>query len=191
MTHEPNGAFDARHAQRKQWKVDPGLMRALSELLPPQEPRLRVVDIGAGAGHYVHALREMGHHAAGVDGTAGVETLSGGLVLQYDLTRRIHWRPPADWAMCIEVGEHIPAELSPQFLDNLARAATQGLIVSWATPGQRGRGHVHCQPPEWVVAQLERRGWRESRAATKLARDMAQGGWRRKLLVFEPTRTRT
>lgn len=176
-----NGAFDSRFAERKRWRVDDGLWAALRATLPAG---VRVVDCGASVGKYVAALRMAGFFAVGVDGTPGVAELSGGLVRYADLSRPIYWEDPADWAMTIEVGEHIPPEYAATFLDNVAAAARDGLIVSWAVPGQRGRNHVNCQTPEWVAARLAYRGWRVDVNRTARARELAGRGWDRKLLVL-------
>lgn len=176
-----NGAFEPEFAGRKRWRVDAGLWPALLATLPP---RVRVVDLGASVGRYVAALRAAGFFAVGLDGTPNVAELSGGLVSYADLSRPVRFEDPADWAMSIEVGEHIPAAYAATYLDNVAAAARAGLIVSWAVPGQRGRNHVHCQPPEWVAAQLAYRGWTVDVPATDRARELAGRGWNRKLLVL-------
>jgi hypothetical protein len=182
MTAEHNGAFSHTFTARKRWAVDPDLWRALLAVLPDETTR--IVDLGAGIGRYVQALAEQGHFAAGVDGTPGITSLSGGRVLEYDLTKLIRWNPPAQWALCIEVGEHIPPAHEDIFLDNLATAATAGLIVSWAPPGQRGRDHVNCQTPTWVRQRLATRGWELDAERTALAQQTAGGGWAKKLQVF-------
>ena len=40
--------------------------------------------------------------------------------------------------MSLEVGEHIPADYEAIFLDNLARHAKEGVLLSWARPNQGG-----------------------------------------------------
>lgn len=176
-----NGAFEGQFTARKRWRVDEGLWTALRATLPP---RVRVVDCGASVGKYVAALRMAGYFAVGVDATPNVGELSGGLVSYADLSRPLVWEDPADWAMSIEVGEHIPAEYAATYLDNVAAAARRGLIVSWAVPGQRGRDHINCREPDWVAAQLAYRGWPVDVPATTRARDLAGRGWNRKLLVL-------
>lgn len=182
MPSDTTGAFDAQFAQRKRWKLDADLWRAILAVLPdtPQ----RIVDMGAGIGTYVEALADQGHFAAGVDGIEGIAQLSGGRVLEFDLTEPITWNPPADWCLSVEVGEHIPEHLQHHYLDNVARAATRGLILSWAYPGQRGRGHINCRPESWVREQIELRGWTLDQQATELAKQTAGGGWARKLCIF-------
>ena len=178
----PPGAFTADVAGRKRWRTDPRLLTALLGTLPRGAT---VVDCGAGGGRYVAALREYQYRAVGVDGTLDVAMRSGGLVLWVDLSVPCRWDPPADWGICIEVGEHVPAERAGVFIDNVAAAATDGLIVSWAVPGQRGRNHVNCRPPDWVAAEFAARGWVVDTVMTPIARSLAGRGWHRKLLIFQ------
>jgi hypothetical protein len=66
----------------------------------------------------------------------------------------------ADWVVSFEVAEHIPPG-APEvaFLDNLARHARAGLLMSWAVPGQAGHHHVNCRPREYVLDALAARGF--------------------------------
>ena len=179
---EQTGPFSAAFAAKKKWKIDADLWQALMAVLPDQQTR--IVDIGAGLGHYVAALSEQGHLVAGIDGIPDVERLSEGRVRRWDLTKPVTWNPPAQWALFIEVGEHIPAQYERIVLDNVARAASQGLIVSWAYPGQRGRDHINCREESWVIRELAARDWPLDAAKTAQAKEAAGGGWRKKLCVF-------
>lgn len=190
------GAFDRAFAERKTWKINEPLLDAICATIPKGSS---VIDLGAGIGRYVEALRHHGYQAEGVDGIEGIEHLSGGKVLEIDLTTRPQPKliPTCDWALCIEVGEHIPAQQSWNFVLNLVQSAEHGLIVSWGAIGldgkpQRGRDHVHCQIPEWVACQIGRAGedvmhpWRIDTEATLQARRIAGKGWDKKMLVFTP-----
>lgn len=189
---EATGAFETEFAAKKRWKVDAGLWAAMLAVFHEGE---RIVDLGAGAGRYVDLLRQHGFVAEGVDAIPGIGELTKGLVQEVDLTTpdlwgdiyagrgaHEHWRPEA--AIFVEVGEHVPAGLSGQLLDNVADAASQRLLVSWAVPGQRGRDHIHCQPPEWVACEMGKRGWSLDSDLTAKARELAGKGWDRKLMVF-------
>lgn len=181
--HIENGSFTPKHAATKAWRIKPGLMRAFLEIIPVGAT---VYDIGSGPGHYVRAMRDGGLIAIGIDGTHGISEISAGLVLERRLDERLSNAPRADWGVCIEVGEHIaPGAACEAFLDNLSSLCEDGLIVTWAVPGQRGVGHVNCQPPEWVVEQIEKRGkFVLSRRRTRAARKLAERAFRKKLLVF-------
>lgn len=66
-----------------------------------------------------------------------------------------------DLIVCTEVMEHLPK----RFADNLLRRVTMpwqhdsALVFGAAVPGQRGNGHVNCQPPEHWRVRLEEMGW--------------------------------
>lgn len=178
------GAFSARDVKRRIGKpADPCLMRALTAVIPPGSS---VVDLGAGTGRYVRALAEAGYKTLGIDAGIGVHVASDRLVIEADLTDRrsvVGYR--ADWAICIEVGEHVPEPLLIRFLDTVCSVSAGGFICSWATPDQRGRNHVSCRDPSWVVEQFSARGWRLDKSATDAARDASRpSGFARKLLVF-------
>ena len=83
----------------------------------------------------------------------------------------------SDWALSLEVGEHVPARYADAFLDNLARAATVGLVLSWAVPGQRGFFHVNCLANGEVVRRVEQRGFVHDVPLTAFLRGEAVG-WR-------------
>jgi len=79
----------------------------------------------------------------------------------------------ADWALCLEVGEHIPQEYEQAFLDNVAHFGREGVVMSWAAPGQPGAGHVNCRDQMWVMGQMMDRGYQADVEATNTLRDAA------------------
>jgi len=183
MNGNNSGSFSNKHQQRRKSKpCDERLLAAFERIIPAEST---VVDMGAGTGRYVRALRERGFLAVGIDGTPGVFDLSDGLVREVDLSVPVCFGDAADWAISIEVGEHIPPDGVRAYVGNLCNAARHGMIVSWAIPGQRGRGHVSCRPPSWVIRAVTRRPeWYWDVDATTIAREIAGGGWRKKLLIF-------
>jgi hypothetical protein len=48
----------------------------------------------------------------------------------------------------LQVLEHIPSQHEAVALSNLARAANEGMVLSWAVPGQAGHYHVNLQSSE-------------------------------------------
>ena len=60
--------------------------------------------------------------------------------------------------LSLEVGEHMPAELTDGYLDNVTRFWGD-VIMSWAIPGQAGIGHINCRSNEWVISSLFDRGY--------------------------------
>ena len=144
-----------------------------------------VMDIGAGNGTYVQALRKLGYKITGVDGTSGIHELTGGLVRHADLTGNCrHLFDSTDWGLCIEVGEHVPKELEQRFIDAVGGIPFEGLIITWASPGQRGSGHVNCRTPVYVAAEFARRGWRVDDGATVEARGLCDKHYNKRLIVL-------
>lgn len=186
------GVFDERFSSRREWKIDAGLALALGWLFPPCSGLRFVLDVGAGGGAYVRWFADRGYAAGGVDGTPNIFKISDGQVIEFDLSSYNERLPDLVFgqvvdvfgAICIEVGEHVPPQYAGAVFDNLAATRAATLVVSWATPGQRGRGHVNCLKPNAVALQMLARGYRLDER-TDEARSMAGRPWRDKLLVFE------
>lgn len=106
----------------------------------------RVVDLGAGTGVYVEELRAMGIAAQGYD---ICEPQPNPLLVRTASLLMI--RDPAPVVLCLEVGEHIAADLAGAVVESVWRNTLPGGIVIWsaAQPGQGGVGHINCQPPEY------------------------------------------
>ena len=185
------GAYSNRYAKAKRWKVNRRLWRTLCRQIGTERS---IVDLGAGGGSYVEAFEERGHHVFGIDGTPDIAEITDERVVYGDLTDpflwdRVHgvnetWRP--DVGLFIEVGEHIPQEHNSVVFDNVCDAATQRLYISWAVPGQPGRGHINCRPPEWVACEMGGRGWTLNIKFTSRARTRAGARWNNRLMVFTP-----
>ena len=125
-----------------------------------------VLDLGAGIGQYGTFFRS--HAAAShinyiaLDGAENIEESTKGLVRFADLTdglpRDVRALPRVHWAMSLEVAEHVPRSGEPRFLHALTSIPTDGVILSWATPGQAGGGggarHVNCQWASYVNCAL-------------------------------------
>lgn len=126
-----------------------------------------VIDLGAGCGHFVRALRERGYEAYGLDATEGILEITNKLVGPIDLTRNCAvYHGAVDWALFLEVGEHVPKDLEQKLIDNVARIPREGLIVSWSIHANRGIGHVNPQRPKYVAAEFAKRGWTVDEEAT-------------------------
>jgi hypothetical protein len=123
--------------------------------------RESILDMGAGHGRYVKALRELGYDIKGIDGTPGIEVLSEGLVQEVDLAGglRIDYVECADWGLCIDVGEHIQPDWEDVFFNNICRMIRSKIIISWGPPGCRGSGHVNCKTLVYVASEMARRKW--------------------------------
>lgn len=135
----------------------------LHERLAPK----RVVDLGSGCGVYGHFLTRKGVDVTSIDGVVpppehsfAVQTYVRDLTVPFDNV----WGD-FDFALCLEVAEHIPEPLSGAFLDNLLRFSPR-LILSAAQPNQGGHHHVNEQPKRYWVARLAEKGFAYNRRET-------------------------
>lgn len=135
-----------------------------------------VIDFGAGTGQYRDGLRRCGLAWRGYDGAENIANATKHAVRWLDLAVPV-WVGAAPWVLSLEVGEHIPAAGAAAYLDNLARHAGAGLVLSWALPAQGGHHHVNEQPAAWLIAQLAARGFAHDEAGTAALRQRAQKDW--------------
>ncbi len=107
-----------------------------------------VIDVGCGSAAWLSIAKRHGCGVYGVDGNApdthvlidAAEferaDISGGIDCSgYDL------------ALCLEVGEHIPAESARPLVAGLCRA--KYVLWSAAVPGQNGVNHINERWPSW------------------------------------------
>ena len=76
-----------------------------------------------------------------------------------------------DYVMSLEVGEHISQESESVFINNIARHAKCGLVVSWAVKGQAGHHHINTQDNEYIIDQFSKIGFKFNENQTKQLRD--------------------
>lgn len=176
-----NGIWNAESAQHHQSSLK--FAKWLAGYLPKDTP---VVDFGCGNGYYMGYLENNGFSTLGVDGNDEVEILCHSFS-KNDLTDALV-APFLSSIVSLEVGEHIAKEFQNQFTDNLVNACKKHLILSWASIGQPGIGHINCRDQKEVIADVESRGFKFNEAATKDARanvDSNTDWLQRNLLVFE------
>ncbi|KAH9489548.1 hypothetical protein Btru_038386 [Bulinus truncatus] len=111
------------------------------------------------------------------DGAPFCETVTGGLVKFLDLTAPQFGLPIFDWAISLEVAEHIPAKYEDIYLDNLVRHAREGIILSWAVPGQGGLSHVNNKALTDVIQVMSKRGFNINITAGEPMRKASQYVW--------------
>ena len=78
-----------------------------------------------------------------------------------------------DAVLCLEVGEHIPAQYETIFIDNLARHANKIIVLSWAVPGQGGVGHVNEKTNEYIIGRMAESGWQHDAQKSQALRNAA------------------
>jgi hypothetical protein len=81
----------------------------------------------------------------------------------------------SDWALSLEVAEHIPVQFEQTLLRNWDRANSQGLVLSWSSMGsaQSAHGHVNPKRKSQVRLLLSPLGYVEDRNASAVLRRCA------------------
>ena len=190
-----NGIWTKEDAEHHQSSLK--FAKWLASYLPKDTP---VVDFGCGNGYYVAYLESNGFIATGIDGNDNVEILCSSFY-KVDLSQKLgkevfkesneHFTKKSiinASVISLEVGEHLPKSAQENFMQTLTRCATKHLILSWASIGQPGIGHINCRDQKEVIADVESRGFKLNEAATKEARANVDPNcdWlERNLLVFE------
>jgi cyclopropane fatty-acyl-phospholipid synthase-like methyltransferase len=118
-----------------------------------------VMDFGCGMGFYVRLLRFLGVECDGCDGNPNTAKLTLNQCCVRDLAEPFDLGRRYDWALSLEVGEHIPQWFEATFLANLCRHNREGIVLSWAVPGQGGRGHVNERDNDYIKRSLGSRGY--------------------------------
>lgn len=144
-----------------------------------------IVDIGCGNGSYVRYFNHNGFNCWGYDGSPMTKQLTKGLCARKDFSEKVDIGK-FGLVLSLEVGEHIPKEYEDIFLDNLVNAAIGLIIISWAIEGQGGDGHVNCRNNDYVIQQMENRGFFYDPVTTQYLREKASINWfGNTILVFE------
>ena len=167
------------------YKLDRGLALCLARFFGAAT----VTELGAGVGRYAKFIEKvgLGAHVTAYDGMPDVEVRSKGRVQHADLA----FQPSlsrSDWAMSLEVAEHIPAQFESNFLRNIDCANRQGVVLSWSELPERrgGIGHVNARNRGYVPRRMRQRGYEYNRNASSVLRSCAAKHYLRSgILVFE------
>ena len=142
------------------------------------------IDIGCGTGYYTKLFQDNGVPCDGYDGNPNTPETSHGLGSVADFALPILGEQK-DLVLCLEVGEHVPKKYEQTLLDNITNHSKKAIILSWAVPGQDGFGHVNCQTNDYIIDQIEKRGFRYSFNDTTFLRTRAYRSWFKKTtMVF-------
>lgn len=137
-----------------------------------------VVDFGCGLGDYAKAFMALNLDVEAFDGNPNTETLTKGIGRVLDLSKPFYLQKKFDAVMSLEVGEHIPAEFEDVFISNITKHVKKTLIISWAVEGQGGDGHVNCKNNDYIIAQIEERGFKyNKKASTELRKAATNASW--------------
>jgi SAM-dependent methyltransferase len=149
---------------KESWYED-GTAKSAERILPFVVNRYApksAIDIGCGSGVWLAALKQLG--VADVTGVDGPHIQKSYIAPEEFVVADLREGFPAferkfDLCLCLEVGEHLPAEMAEGFVDYLSKLATT-IIFSAAIPGQGGHGHINCQWQGFWVEKFRRRGFR-------------------------------
>jgi hypothetical protein len=134
--------------------TDPGLQHALVDVLQDMQS---IVDFGCGDASYIRYLNQrLNIETKAFDGNPNVKKITNGVGEQQDLAVPFELSRKFDVVMSLEVAEHIPKQFEHVYIDNLIRHTNKYVIISWAVPGQGGKGHVNEQPNQYVIDLFER-----------------------------------
>ncbi len=136
-----------------------------------------VIDLGCGTGHYTLMFLNHGLSARGYDANPSTPAITGQLCQVANLVEPLHHLEAADWAVCLEVGEHIPPLHENALLDNIDRLNRHGVVLSWAVPGQGGEGHFNELPNDVVKARFAARGYTFDAEASEFLRKNSEHAW--------------
>ncbi|CAG2240315.1 unnamed protein product [Mytilus edulis] len=166
--------------------ADTSLIPALSDFLQGKT----VASFGDGTGQYKNELLKLKKIKSydSYDGGPFSEEESKGNVKYMDLTIPQYGLPVWDWVMSIEVAEHIPKQYESIFLDNIFRHAKEGVILSWAVPGQGGLNHVNNRPISYVIKVMNSSGFQLDKSSSQLLQNSCSfKHLKRNLYVYKRT----
>lgn len=136
--------------------------RRMVPLVRALMPVASVVDVGCGTGGWLAAFRETG--SEDVLGLDGGWVREDQLMIPPDrfqrcaLTERLPVARRFDLALSLEVAEHIPIDLAPQFIAELVRLAPV-VLFSAAIPDQGGLNHFNEQWPGYWADLFAEHGY--------------------------------
>lgn len=165
-----------------EYYLDYCLAQALSDFLYS----CSVLELGAGVGFYSKFFLFLSKVTAAspYEGNIDISQITDGFVRHADLSVKLDLSIH-DWVLCLEVAEHIPSNFENMLVENILFHARKGIIISWATPGQGGQGHVNERSLEYVIDLFEKKGLSYDRSASISLRAKAYFGYfKSNILVF-------
>jgi hypothetical protein len=139
-------------------------------------------DLGCGFGNYVKQIKDSGVMVDGFDGNPHTESLTNGLCKVLDLSQPQVFQE-RDLTISLEVGEHIPKQFERNYIDNLCRSS-KNILLSWAIEGQSGYGHVNCRNNDYIINQMESRGYKYDEVVSQKLREQSSLPWFKNTLMY-------
>jgi SAM-dependent methyltransferase len=115
-----------------------------------------ILDVGCGEGHAVAYFERQGVKAHGIEGLAKNIHRAVTPIALHDISMSAYVMP-VDLVWSCEVAEHIIPEKVDNYIDTLVNGKV--IAMTHALPGQGGHHHVNCQPKEYWVELISKRGY--------------------------------
>jgi hypothetical protein len=144
------------------------------KLVEKHSPSL-VYDFGCGWGDYARDISATGVEAIGFEGYPDRSHYDN--IQEMDLSKLHVLDRQADLSISLEVGEHIPAEFEQNFIDNICNNTKDVLVLSWAIEGQGGDGHINCKNNDYVISEVEKRGFVFDESILSLRKETPDLAW--------------
>lgn len=129
-----------------------------------------MLDIGAGRGHAALWFHGQGVAAVALEGLRNNCEKSVYPLVHADLTQGSIYCP-VDMVLCVEMVEHLEEKYLNNLLDTLCNGKI--IVMTHALPGQGGYHHVNCQPTDYWVQHMAKRGCSLSKDDTDRIRVLA------------------
>ncbi len=161
-----------------------------------EQERIRSIgDFGAGIGLYGKAIQEYSPSIVyrGYDGAPGVEDYTYGYIKYLDMSSPANI-PMNDWVISLDVGQYIPSNFEGNYIRNLHAHNCRGVILSWETPEQPGKGRVNLHNNDYLIRIFSELGYAYDRLMTTIFRDGIQVDgsdthFRQSILIFRRNRS--
>jgi hypothetical protein len=147
-----------------------------------------VVDIGCGSGKYVKNFNDHGVICMGYDGSPLTPEIANEYchVMDFSEDQDIG---KYDIVLSLETGEHIPRQYEEVFIDNVCRASSKKVIMSWAVEGQGGNGHYNERGNDYVIHEMNKRGFDFNHDESVFLRKESCAPWfKNTIMVFDKVR---
>lgn len=139
------------------------------------QPRT-VADVGCGRGAFLKLFHEAGCEVWGTDGAPVKEAglvISRSLFLEQDFRDGLRIPIKRDVILCLEVVEHLPADVADDVVRSICRSGATHIVFSGAIPGQGGTGHINERPVAYWVSKFREQG----RNVDSLSTDFLLNQW--------------
>lgn len=119
-----------------------------------------VIDVGCALGSYLIPFKRLGCTTIGFDkyfdyAKPYCDKEIVGCLTTHDASKPYPNKNKVDLVMCIEVAEHLPETEATILVSNLCSLSKKYILFTAARVGQRGTGHINCQPPEYWCDMFE------------------------------------